>query len=180
MGFARNHSVDSRTSNAYLVVTVPRSSRDPSAFRLLALSARSSPASAARAALTGMSAALLAPLWVRGKRLRFALEAQVERDTDRMRDDPAIVAALRVANGSIRQLSRTRTGWRNTCLYRSVAQYLVLKNYGRSAAIRIGVRSAPHHDDGEVAAHSWVIHDGPEQVQDADSGYEELGFSSSR
>ena len=149
---------------------------EPSALRLLAESARSSPAAAARAAVVGMSAALRAPFWVHGKRLRGALEAQVERAINRAQADPALVVSLRVANGSIRQLSRTRTAWKNTCLYRSVAQYLVLKDYGRSAAIRIGVRNTPHKDDGDVAAHSWVLHDGPEKVQDAETGYEELGF----
>jgi hypothetical protein len=124
-----------------------------------------------------MSAALRAPLWVHGSRLRVALEAQVDRNVNRTHADPALMAALRVANGFVRQLSRTRTGWKNTCIYRSAAQYLVLKDYGRSAAIRIGVKPADHHDEGDVAAHSWVLHDGPEPVQDTDSSYEELVFS---
>ncbi|HEY0243711.1 MAG TPA: lasso peptide biosynthesis B2 protein [Gemmatimonadaceae bacterium] len=149
---------------------------EPSALRLLARSARSSPVATARATLVGMSAAMRAPFWVHGKRLRGALGAQVERTAQRSDADPALVVSLRVANGSIRQLSRTRTAWKNTCLYRSVAQYLVLKKYGRSAAIRIGIRSSPHEDEGDVAAHSWVLHDGPERVQDSESGYEELGF----
>ena len=146
------------------------------ALRFLATSVRSSPVAAARATLVGMSAALRAPFWVHGKRLRGALEAQVDQRTRHAQADPALVVSLRVANGSIRQLSRTRTAWKNTCLYRSVAQYLVLKQYGRSAAIRIGVRSSPHEDEGDIAAHSWVLHDGPEKVQDAESGYEEVGF----
>ena len=140
------------------------------------MSARYSPGGAAKAALVGMSAALRAPLWISGARLKSALEAQVDTTAKRVHTDPGLVVALRVANGSIRQLARTHTAWRNTCLYRSAAQYLVLKDFGRPAAIRIGVKNAAHKDDGDVAAHSWVLHDGPELVQDTDMTYEELVF----
>ena len=133
--------------------------------------------SAARATVIGLSAALRAPLLVRGSRLRSALEAQVDRNEKLVDVDSELVAALRIANGFIRQLSRTRTGWKNTCLYRSAAQYLVLKDYGRAAAIRIGVKRPAHYDDGDVTAHSWVLHDGPEPVQDTDTSYEELALS---
>ena len=129
-----------------------------------------------RAALIGLSAAARAPLWASGVRLKSALEAQVDSDAKRVHTGPGLVLALRVANGSIRQLARTHTAWRNTCLYRSAAQYLVLKDFGRPAAIRIGVKNATHQDDGDVAAHSWVLHDGPELVQDTDMTYEELVF----
>ena len=140
------------------------------------MSARYSPTGAAKAALVGMSAALRAPLWIYGSRLKSALEAQVDATSKRVHTDPGLVVALRVANGSIRQLARTHTAWRNTCLYRSAAQYLVLKDFGRPAAIRIGVKNATHQDEGDVAAHSWVLHDGPELVQDTDMTYEELVF----
>ena len=52
----------------------------------------------------------------------------------------------------------------------------MLKDFGRPAAIRIGVKNAGHTDEGDVAAHSWVLHDGPELVQDTDMTYEELVF----
>ena len=132
---------------------------------------------AARSALVGVAAALRAPLWISGARLRTALEAEVGPRAPGTEPDPQIVMALRVANGAVRQLSRTHTAWRNTCLYRSVAQYLVLRDFGRSAAIRIGVKSAHHEDDGDVAAHSWVLHDGAEIVQDAGEAFEELRFT---
>ena len=140
------------------------------------MSARYSPAGAARAAFVGMSAALRAPLWVSGSRLKSALESQIDSSSKRVHTDPALVVALRVANGSVRHLARTHTAWRNTCLYRSAAQYLVLRDFGRAAAIRIGVKNASHVDEVEVAAHSWVLHDGPELVQDTDMTYEELVF----
>ena len=126
----------------------------------------------------GVSAALRAPLWISGDRLRSALNAEVDRSV--LPDpNPDVVEALRVANGMVRHLARTRTAWRNTCLYRSAAQYLVLKEFGRSAAIRIGVKAPGHKDDGDVTAHSWVLHNGAEVVQDSDSSYEELAFSKS-
>ena len=131
-----------------------------------------------RAAIVGASAALRAPLWTSGDRLRSALNAQVDQ-TVQVQPNPDVVEALRVANGMVRHLSRTRTVWKNTCLYRSAAQYLVLKDFGRSAAIRIGVRDPRHKDETKVEAHSWVLHDGPEKVQDTDMTYEELAFSKS-
>lgn len=140
------------------------------------MSARFSPTGAARSAFVGVRAALRAPLWVSGERLRSALEAQVDQQSTRVHTDPRLVVALKVANGTVRQLARTRTAWRNTCLYRSAAQYLVLRDFGRPAAIRIGVKDVRHEDEGEVTAHSWVLHDGPELVQDADMTYEELVF----
>jgi hypothetical protein len=53
----------------------------------------------------------------------------------------------------------------------------VLRDFGRPAAIRIGVKNVKHDDDEDVAAHSWVLHDGPELVQDTDMTYEELVFN---
>ena len=140
------------------------------------MSARFSPTGAARSAFVGVRAALRAPLWVSGERLRSALEAQVDQQSTRVHTDPRIVVALKVANGAVRQLARTHTAWRNTCLYRSAAQYLVLRDFGRPAAIRIGVKDVRHEDEGEVTAHSWVLHDGPELVQDTGMTYEELVF----
>ena len=143
------------------------------------MSARYSPAGAAKSAFVGVRAALRAPLWVSGDRLKSALEQNVDQSAKRTHTDPRLVVALRVANGTVRQLARTHTAWRNTCLYRSAAQYLVLRDFGRPAAIRIGVKNVKHDDDGDVAAHSWVLHDGPELVQDTDMTYEELVFNRS-
>jgi hypothetical protein len=147
-----------------------------STLRMLAMSARYSPAGAARSAFVGVRAALRAPLWVSGDRLKSAIDSKVDQEVKRTHTDPRLVVALRIANGTVRQLARTHTAWRNTCLYRSAAQYLVLKDFGRPAAIRIGVKSVKHEDEEEVAAHSWVLHDGPELVQDTDMTYEELVF----
>ena len=130
-----------------------------------------------RSAYVGFSAALRAPRWIAGPRLKSALEAEVNHAGQPVTPDHSLEVALRVANGAVRHLARTGTAWKNTCLYRSMAQYLVLRDYGRSAAIRIGVQGAPRHsDDKEVTAHSWVIYHGPERVQDGGETYEELRF----
>jgi len=58
-----------------------------------------------------------------------------------------------------------------------MAQYLVLRDFGKSAAIRIGVQGK--EDDDDMKAHSWVIYHGPEPVQDGGESFEELRFQSS-
>ena len=148
----------------------------PSTYAMFTRLALRSPIGSARSAYVGLRAALRVPMWVTGSRLRSTLEQSVDEGGCAEPDEELIVA-LRVANGAIRHLSRTRVGWRNTCLYRSMAQYLVLRDFGRSAAIRIGVKGAPRHtDDRDVSAHSWVIYNGPEPVQDGGEWYEEMRF----
>ena len=111
--------------------------------------------SLAGAALAGAWAALRTPLWLRGDRWRELLVppagaapgARVPR------------GAARAARGGVRALSALPgSPWRNTCLYRSVAECLALRRYGVPAIVRIGVRSA---EDGEkpIVAHAWVVAD---------------------
>ncbi|MEO8563499.1 MAG: lasso peptide biosynthesis B2 protein [bacterium] len=59
-----------------------------------------------------------------------------------------------VAIGRFARLAPTR--WRNTCLYRSVAECVALRALGLPARLVIGV-GAP---DTEVVAHAWVECDG--------------------
>ena len=130
-----------------------------------------------RSALVGIGAALRAPAWVSGPKLRSALTAEPGDGLSPRDPDPSLEVALRVANGAVRHLARTNTAWKNTCLYRSMAQYLVLRDFGRSAAVRIGVQGAPgHRDETDVSAHSWVVYDGPESVQDGAESWSELRF----
>lgn len=130
-----------------------------------------------RSALVGIGAALRAPAWVSGPKLRLALTADPGTVPLPGEPDPSLEVALRVANGAVRHLSRTNTAWKNTCLYRSMAQYLVLRDFGRNAAIRIGVQGAPdHRDEKDVSAHSWVVYNGPESVQDGGQAWEEMRF----
>ncbi len=145
-----------------------------STLRMVTSQLSHSPAGGARSVYLGLTAALRAPLWVSGDRLRSALEAEAEPDPASLAADPELVVALRVANGAIRHLARTRTAWKNTCLYRTMAQYLVLRDFGKSAAVRIGVQE-PENRPG-VLAHSWIIYHGPEQVADGGESFEELRF----
>jgi hypothetical protein len=155
---------------------VPEMEQRPSTLKALAGSMRRSPVMTMRAALIGLSAAARAPLWASGVRLKSALEAQVDSSASQPGMDDALDLSLRVANGAVRHLSRTGTAWRNTCLYRSMAQYLVLRGFGRDAAVRIGVRGPGHETEDDVSAHSWVLYRGPEEVQGGGSYYEEMRF----
>jgi hypothetical protein len=132
-----------------------------------------SPVAGARSLFIGVRAAVRSPLWVEGDRFRSALEADVD-ETISASVDPDLVLALKIANGAIRHLSRTRTAWKNTCLYRSMAQYLVLRDFGKSAAIRVGVQGP--ESEARIKAHSWVIYHGPEPVEDGGESFEELRF----
>ena len=143
-------------------------------LRMLARHFIESPAGASRSLFLGMSAAMRAPLWVGGERFRSALVAHAEVEKISPSVDPDLVLALKVANGALRHLSRTHTVWKNTCLYRSMAQYLVLRDFGKSVAVRVGVQGP--EPEAQIKAHSWVIYHGPEAVEDGGESFEELRF----
>ena len=111
--------------------------------------------SLAGAALTGAWAALRTPLWLRGRRWTTLLAPPA---TARPGAAPAR-GSVRAARAAVRVLAAVPgSPWRNTCLYRSVAECLVLRRYGAPAVVRIGVRS----DDqaaGAIIAHAWVVAD---------------------
>jgi hypothetical protein len=111
--------------------------------------------SLAGAALAGAWAALRTPLWLRGRRWTTLL-APPSASTPGAA--PAR-GAVRAARTAVRVLSAVPgSPWRDTCLYRSVAECLVLRRYGAPAVVRIGVRS----DDqaaGAIIAHAWVVAD---------------------
>jgi hypothetical protein len=102
------------------------------------------------AAAAGVWAALRAPLWLRGRRWTELLAPPAGAAAD----GASYAGAARAARGAIRVLSVVPgSPWRNTCLYRSVAECLVLRGYGVPAVVRIGVRAA------EGAATPWVVAD---------------------
>jgi hypothetical protein len=69
---------------------------------------------------------------------------------------PAPQSALRAARGVLRILGRVPLlPWRNTCLYRSVAECLVLRHCGVPCRLRIGVRRGAAASTA-VEAHAWV------------------------
>ena len=122
-----------------------------------------------RHALVGMAAALRVPFVLHGRGLDRLLELP-HTDTAAQRNTAAIgpgrssvpPQALRWSSGVVSRLARLPLSpWRNTCLYRSAAECMVLRRYGIPAVLKIGVRS---EDGGEIAAHAWVVRpeDAPE------------------
>jgi hypothetical protein len=116
-----------------------------------------------RHALIGMAAGLRVPLVLHGKRLERLLDPPPEAEIATGQapavggDASHLVSseALRWSRRVVSRLARIPLSpWRNTCLYRSAAECLVLRHYGIPAVLRIGVRS---EDGGEIAAHAWVV-----------------------
>ncbi len=103
---------------------------------------------------TGGTAALSVPYWLRGARLTGLMErdgAAADRQV------AAADVAIRGAHYALRLLARARfLPWRNTCLYRSVAECLVLRHYGIPCRLRIGVHNS-RPPGGAIAAHAWVV-----------------------
>lgn len=99
-----------------------------------------------------MAAAVRAPISLRAGALNELLGTP--RPTPNARPDPG--AALRVPFRTLRVLARLRLPpWRDTCLYRSVAECLVLRRYGIPCQLRIGV--APRAVGTQsIRAHAWV------------------------
>src|SRR5881392_2207451 len=93
----------------------------------------------AAAVAVGAVAALQSPLWLgRGRLLRLIgqprpigpIAAHAGRGGQ----------AVRAAHLTLRWLSRAAFPvWRNTCLYRAVAECLVLRHYGIPARLELGV-----------------------------------------
>lgn len=115
--------------------------------------------------LAGARAALASRRWIDGPRL-----------TELLRDPPP-APERRVPRGAtgaamllLKALARLPgSPWRNTCLYRSVAECLVLRRYGVPAMLRIGVKNG----DGDIEAHAWVVRaDRPSR--ESDEGHQPL------
>ena len=126
--------------------------------------------------LVGVWGALVAPLWIAGRRFELLLEypaqpsrpgsattrrrvaGDVRRDTDRTSATPvdrAVVdRAVRTSLRALWWLARLPLSpWRNTCLFRSVAECLIFRRYGVSSRVCLGVRI---NDISAVNAHAWV------------------------
>jgi hypothetical protein len=104
-----------------------------------------------RALAYGLAAALLCPLYVGGQRLSTLMACASAAASA---SDPQ--PAVRVAHGALRRLARLPfSPWRSTCLYRSIAECLVLRWLGVPGCVRIGVRN-DGSPDARVLAHAWV------------------------
>ena len=103
------------------------------------------------ASLVGVTTALTLPLWLEGSRLAQLVRAGGGR-LGHARGDPA--AALAAAHRALRLLARTRLPWwRNTCLYRALAECLVLRHYGIACRVELGVTRVGER----IGAHAWVV-----------------------
>jgi len=117
------------------------------------------------AVLAGAWAALRAPWWLEGERLAALLRPPADGNAEASAPRGAVGVAVR-AVGVLARLPRSP--WRNTCLYQSAAECLVLRRYGVPALVRIGAR----RDDagGEILAHAWVVRAGDPASPDASPG----------
>ena len=101
------------------------------------------------AVLAGVRAALASPRWIEGAHLAELLREPPPAPERRV-PRGATGAAMRL----LRVLARLPgSPWRNTCLYRSVAETLVLRRYGVPAILKIGVKNG----SGDIEAHAWVV-----------------------
>jgi hypothetical protein len=122
-----------------------------------------------RAVAAGARAALASARWIdHGPRLAELMRApppRPERAVPRGATGGALLALKLLARLPGRR-------WRNTCLYRSVAECLVLRGYGVPAVLRIGVKNG----EGDIEAHAWVVRaDRGERVGvDRDGGHQPL------
>ena len=113
----------------------------------------------AAAVAAGAVAALQSPLWLgRGRLVRLIGQPRPIDPIDLIGATHAARAALavRAAHVTLRWLSRAAFPlWRNTCLYRAVAECLVLRRYGIPCRLELGVA---HQDPrGRITAHAWVV-----------------------
>ena len=115
--------------------------------------------SAARleAYINGIAVTLSLPLW-----LRRGGSGMVRL----LRDDGATAAprgnhgdhdeAVWASHAALRVLARARLPWwRNTCLFRAVAECLVLRRYGIPCRVELGV-TRPGNGSA-IGAHAWVV-----------------------
>ena len=110
----------------------------------------------AAALAAGAVAALQSPLWLgRGKLLRLIGQPRPIGPIPATHAERA-GQAVRAAHVTLRWLSRAAFPvWRNTCLYRAVAECLVLRRYGIPCRLELGVGTRDVL--GGITAHAWVV-----------------------
>lgn len=111
------------------------------------------------ALIEGAWCALRSPIWLRGRRFRQLVECR--RSADRRQEDTSpdverrVMMAKRAASVSLRLLALIPASpWKNTCLYRSVAECLIRRRHGDLPRLRFGVRR--RGPDTPIEAHAWV------------------------
>lgn len=112
------------------------------------------------AVLAGVRAALASPRWIEREKLQELMRPPAPAAPERPVPRGGTGAAFRL----LRVLQHLPGGrWRNTCLFRGVAECLVLRRYGVPAVLRIGVRN----ETGDIEAHAWVVRADREPGPDA-------------
>lgn len=104
------------------------------------------------AVLVGATAALRVPWWIRGTRLEQLFRGSVGG----RRRSGNVGLATRASRLALRVLARLPLGpWRNTCLYRSVAECLVLRAHAMPFRLLVGVKRGGAAN-ASIVAHAWV------------------------
>jgi hypothetical protein len=102
----------------------------------------------------GLRAAWSAPDLI-GRRLAPLLELPERAPSADGGDGADVRFAVRASHAAIARLARLPGArWRNSCLYRSVAECVVLRTFGLPARVVIGVGAGAAARD--VIAHAWV------------------------
>jgi hypothetical protein len=110
----------------------------------------------ARAIAAGAWGALRVPAYLHGRRWTELLAPPAQRPAG---PAPLPHRVRGVAFRGVRLLAAVPgLPWKNTCLYRSVAECLALRSFGVPAVVRIGVRGGGEGET-EVVAHAWVVSD---------------------
>jgi hypothetical protein len=105
--------------------------------------------------VVGSAAAIRTPRWIHGTRLQALMSGGEERPRA-IRDSGLAVGMSRF---TLRLLGRLPfLPWRNTCLYRSVAECLVLRRYGVACRVQLGIERDSAAPDS-IKAHAWVERD---------------------
>jgi len=100
----------------------------------------------------GISAAVRSPLWITGSRLQRLLHGV----TNPSQVSHGAESATRTSARTLRVLAHLPLlPWRNTCLYRSVAECLVLRSCGIRYRLQLGV-SRDAASGNSILAHAWV------------------------
>ena len=105
----------------------------------------------------GIAVTLSLPLWLRRggsgivRLVRDRAAPAVPRGNHVDHDE-----AVWAAHAALRVLARARLPWwRNTCLFRAVAECLVLRHYGIPSRVELGVTRSG--DGSAIGAHAWVV-----------------------
>lgn len=108
-----------------------------------------------RAYLNGIGAALSVPFWLRRGGVGMALLVKGGGEAVPRGNHGDHDAAVWAAHATLRVLARAGLPWwRNTCLFRAVAECLVLRRYGISCRVELGVTRP--ENGGAIGAHAWV------------------------